>query len=654
MSEPAARGKLQGAFGWAVAAVVGLGFYALLSAVLAPKPPAPEPEFPGLGPQPPAPDGPRPVRRALGLKFAPMDDGLRVMEVIAGGAAEAAGLLADDLLLAVDGRSLSAADGGKQVLLAHLDALGEASQLTLRVRHGDGSVEDMKVSLLPEGAFEAKLARDLLVQAVGQLLRQRRADGLWPGYLSREEPSVVVSALAAWALCRAQLPEANEALPDVLDRLREHQAEDGGLTDRYGHYQHRVYGTSLLVLACGDEPDYAAARARGRDWLVQAQVQEAHGIDCYQPGWGGWSYRDTYEANLRTDVSTARFALVALDAAGLPGDDPVWGRSRAFLDECQNLRLRLDPQRAPDEAEDEARLRDGGFAFGPRMSKATQDPVGPLVVYRSYGSATADGILSLLALDRVDGTRHTGPDLPRLDERALAALRWLASRFDLGQNPGFKAESSTWGQGIYYYWLAALADALHRAGVWSVTGFDHQPHVWAAELVRLLANLLQTGKGTFANPSTMMHEDSPTIAASLAILALASARDRLDLGQGGRLEAGERPAALPTPPAVLAPQDQDAVSRGRRAFAARPCAGCHQDGTDANGPSLAGVGAVYLGQEGSPAAARARLLRFLRDPQHVPGLLGDPRPPMPPAPSMGVGEAELEDIVSYLLSRTRE
>ena len=654
MSEPG--GRLNGLLGWGVAAVVGVAFYALLSALLAPKPPVPEPEFPGLGPQPPAaPSGPRPVRRALGLKFAPQDEGLRVVEVIPGGAAEQAGLGTDDLLLAVDGRSLSAADGGKQVLLAHLDALGEASGLTLRVRRGDGSVAEVRVDLLPEGAFEATLSRTLIQQGVTQLLSLRREDGLWPGYLDPERPSVAVSALAAWALRRAASPEAEAALPDVLARLREHQAEDGALSDRFSLYQHRVYGTSLLLLALGADPAHAEARQRAREWLTRAQVQETHGVDCYDPRWGGWSYRDDYGPDLRTDVSTARFALVALDAGELPGEDPAWGRARAFLDETQNLVLRLDPARYPEEAEQEARAyRDGGFAFGPRMSKAMHDALGPLVVYRSYGSATADGLLGLLALDRVDGSRHTGPGLPRLDERALAALTWLARRYDLGLNPGFKSGAAAWGHGIYYYWLAALAEALQRAGVWSVAGVDGKEHAWAAELVRLFANLLQENKGRYVGPSRMMHEDSPTLAASLAILALAAARDRLDLGAGARLEAGEAPAPLPVTPPVLTPQDRDAAARGREVFMARPCAGCHQDGTDANGPSLEGVGALYLAHEGTSEAARARLLRFLRDPQRVPGLLGDPRPPMPPALSLGVAEAELEDLVSYLLSRTRE
>ena len=51
----------------------------------------------------------------------------------------------------------------------------------------------------------------------------------------------------------------------------------------------------------------------------------------------------------------------------------------------------------------ERSLRDGGFAFTPRMSKAGSAAVGrALAVWRSYGSATVDGALARMALEGVD------------------------------------------------------------------------------------------------------------------------------------------------------------------------------------------------------------------------------------------------------------
>ena len=648
-------GATRGVLGWAVAALVGVAFYAFLTGVFAPRPPAPPPVGPGQTPGPPPPGGKGPSRRSLGLGFAAEEDGLRVRELHPGGPALRAGLRPDDLLLAVDGRSLRAADGGGQVLLAHLEGLGEATALTFRVRRVLGPEEEVRVELLQEGSFEGPLAAELIGAAVAQLLELRRpaeapGAGLWPGYLDPRQPSVAVTALAAWALRRADTPEARAALPGALELLLTHQAADGGLTDPGALYAHRVYGTSLLVLALGDEARWAGARERAREWLAAAQVQESHGIDCYDARWGGWSYRDTYGADLRTDVSTARFALLALDAAGLPLEHAAWTRARAFLDETQNLALRLEPD-APDVRR-EAALRDGGFAFGPRMSKAGSAGAGPLAVFRSYGSATADGLLGLLALDRVDGASWAGPGPLRLDPRAAAALGWLARSWDLGQNPGFSGELSSWGGGVYFYWLWAASEALHRCGVWSLTR-EGKERAWAPELVRLLANLKNQGGGRFVGRSRMMHEDVPTLAASMAILALAPARDRLALGKGARLPEGPPPPPLPAAPQVLVAPPASAVGRGRALFQERTCAGCHLDDGSGNGPALRAVGAVYLAQEGTPEAARARLLAFLRDPTRVPGLLRDERQ-MLPAPSMGVKEEELEDLAAWLLSRTGE
>ena len=55
--------------------------------------------------------------------------------------------------------------------------------------------------------------------------------------------------------------------------------------------------------------------------------------------YGGWSYYDTYRTSLRTDISTARFALQGLAATELPGDAPAWQRASLFLGELQNHSL---------------------------------------------------------------------------------------------------------------------------------------------------------------------------------------------------------------------------------------------------------------------------------------------------------------------------
>src|SRR5260370_28488818 len=77
------------------------------------------------------------------------------------------------------------------------------------------------------------------------------------------------------------------------------------------------------------------------------------------------------------DLPMTRHALQALAAAGVPASDPAFARARVFVERCQNA--------------------DGGFFFSTVVldaNKAGQDGS----QYRSYGTATAAGILALLAM----------------------------------------------------------------------------------------------------------------------------------------------------------------------------------------------------------------------------------------------------------------
>ena len=137
-------------------------------------------------------------------------------------------------------------------------------------------------------------------------------------------------------------------------------------------------------------------------------------------------------------MSVVGWALDALWTVKLDPDHVLWSRADTFLTRTQNREVFA---RGADERALEASLRDGGFAFGPRFSKAGQEDVGQeLVVYRSYGSATADGIRGLVASSNGD----------LRDERLDAALRWIARNYNLEKNPGFQGDPVGWSFGIHY------------------------------------------------------------------------------------------------------------------------------------------------------------------------------------------------------------
>src|SRR5438045_4557997 len=121
------------------------------------------------------------------------------------------------------------------------------------------------------------------------------------------------------------------------------------------------------------------------------------------------------------DLSMTRHVLQALAAAGVSTADPVFQRARVFVERCQNP--------------------DGGFFFSTVVldaNKAGEEGKG----YRSYGTATADGILALLAM----GTR---PD----SERVRSAMRWLAAHDIPDGAPGFSGPAyQRWITGPRFYY----------------------------------------------------------------------------------------------------------------------------------------------------------------------------------------------------------
>jgi PDZ domain/Cytochrome c len=651
--------------GWVLAIAAGLVGGALFTQWQRPAVDGPGPE-----PTPPVvdePDRSSPAARALGVGVLGTDAGLELKKVFAGGAAEKAGLLVGDVILEVEGRTVFLDVGGtllgdERVLLDALAHAQESVTLTL-LRAESGEQETISVAFVEEGSFESRLAAELIAKAVRQLQNAPREGGLWPHYTTASRPSVASSALVAAALARSE-----EQVGVVLHRaavrsLLRHQAEDGSLQELGQVEPHAVYATSLLInaLAGSSDPDWVAAREKAVAWVAAAQVAEAQAYNPIDARYGGWSYFGGYRsAALRTDISVLRYALQGLEAGGLAGSDEAWFRAGLWLDEAQNQSLIT---RSDDPSHDQEKTaRDGGFAFQPRMSKnAPPILVGDdLVVFRSYGSATCDGTQALLLVEGIDLREHIMPGPPPLaDDRVRAGLNWLAVNYDLGQNPGFDPDPQGWGEGIYYYYLAALAQTLHRAGVWEVVEFDGTRHVWAAELVRQLANLEEEGRlddGTkgFRGRSDAMHEDSPTIAAAFALIALEEARDRLALGGGATLQAGSKPQLL----AVELdgpPPDAGAVARGRHIFLTTGgCTSCHVDGQVDNGPSLVGIADVYLSEYRSPEAAARHLERFLRRPQR--GFLWRDHPDregkeMRAVTTSIVSDEDMPDLLEFLLSR---
>lgn len=100
---------------------------------------------------------------------------------------------------------------------------------------------------------------------------------------------------------------------------------------------------------------------------------------------------------------------------------------------------------------------------------------------------------------------------------------------------------------------------------------------------------------------------------------------------------------------------EDVRFPGRSLFSEHRCVVCHGNdgGGTAMGPGLGAVMPEYLAAAGGDeAAARARLVAYLMDPKGRPKLRKDSTRypnPMPSGPSLGLGEAELDQVAGYIL-----
>jgi squalene-hopene/tetraprenyl-beta-curcumene cyclase len=148
---------------------------------------------------------------------------------------------------------------------------------------------------------------------------------------------------------------------------------------------------------------------------------------------------------------------------------------------------------------------DGGFYFSPVVldaNKGRQETSdSSATIYRSYATATCDGILALLACG-----------VPREDGRVVKAVEWLRAHEDFGYPEGVPRDHpEPWGEAMRFYHYAVRAevyDALDRPGE------------WRTKLANAVARM-QAEDGSFRNAtSPLMKEDDPILCTALATVAL--------------------------------------------------------------------------------------------------------------------------------------
>ena len=246
-------------------------------------------------------------------------------------------------------------------------------------------------------------------------------------------------------------------------------------------------------------------------YLVLQQFAEAAGFSPDPPAYGGWGFGINRRPTLSSfvDLSHTRRVLAALDEANKI-DTEIKSRALCFLSLLQKspkeIRSPLIPTKSPMTSGFIPPPYDGGFFSSPNISYANKgriakDPLTRRPYYRSYATATCDGVLALLA---------TG--VPKTDDRVLDAVRWLERHSGWDMPQGIPAKhSEPWAESMIYYHCAARAQVFNELAI---------AKDWRRNLCAFLAER-QNEDGSFLNPQgRLMKEDDPILCSALALIAL--------------------------------------------------------------------------------------------------------------------------------------
>jgi hypothetical protein len=295
-------------------------------------------------------------------------------------------------------------------------------------------------------------------------------------------------------------PEEIRRVLRAVDFIRTHVDETGrlGAADP-DLLEYPVYSTAYAVLCLKRMQQFPALRPAENDdlmmrmaeFLTRAQFDEDEGFATTHAAYGGWGF-DVAKGPAdpgHMDLAHTRRALQALRAVCGHSHQVHFTRSEAFLRVVQR-----DPHDSFD----------GGFYFSPIVKDANKGRStfdGQVSHFRSYATATCDGILALLAAD-----------VARDDYRVDSAAAWLRQHDDLSYPEGVPTDHpEPWGEAIRYYHYAVRAEA-YAALAWPGDWHSHL----AAEVARH-----QADDGSFRNAaSPLMKEDDPILCTTLAVVAL--------------------------------------------------------------------------------------------------------------------------------------
>jgi squalene-hopene/tetraprenyl-beta-curcumene cyclase len=259
-----------------------------------------------------------------------------------------------------------------------------------------------------------------------------------------------------------------------------------------------VTSVNVMALANANRADkYKAVIGDAVEFLKKLQWDEGEGIDSKNPFFGGVGY----DSKSRPDLSNFNKFVDALEAAGIPKDDPALKKGIVFLNRSQNLKSEHNDQPWAKL------IDDGSFIYTPALGGATkvQDAPGPDGSFPGYASMTYAGIKSMI---------YCG--VSKDDPRIKKAYEWIQRNYTVDANAGMPESRSQWGLFYYYHTMAKCLDALGVDYVIDAKGVKHD---WRKDITNALLKR-QKPDGSFQNDAANWMEADPNLVTGYALLAL--------------------------------------------------------------------------------------------------------------------------------------
>lgn len=341
----------------------------------------------------------------------------------------------------------------------------------------------------------AKEAEAAVTRALDWLANQQKEDGSW------SEPSFpALTALPLWAFAMSDHPRKAEITAKAARFILGCVQPDGGIyraiPGKGGGLSN--YNTALCMVALHlmNDPRYTPVVLQARKFVAAGQH---FGGDMYEGGMGydqatGRSYADLSDSVIAYEAMRLTQGAEDLRDKSEAHVDLDWEAARRFLDRVQN-KAAAGTNNA------------GGFGYRPDESKAgTHTNQAGVIVFRSYGSMTYAGLLSLIYAD-----------VKKDDPRVLSAFDWATRHWNLDENPGLGDE------GLYYFYNV-LSKCLATFGREDIPVQGQAPVFWRDALVKKLLREqkvdARTGHGYWVNRNNRFWEANTVLVTSYSLIAL--------------------------------------------------------------------------------------------------------------------------------------